>query len=62
MARTAKEVRDKLKANGMIVRQWAKQHGFPENTVRAVIYSKNKGNYGKSHKVAVALGIKDAPK
>lgn len=51
----------RLRAAGKSVPQWAKENGFSIRAVRAVIYGHNKGNYGTSHKIAVALGIKDPP-
>jgi len=51
--------REALRAQGVTVREWAEQHGFPERAVRAVLSGHNKGNYGQSHRIAVALGIKE---
>ncbi len=61
MAITLKAARDKLKAEGLTAQDWAKRYGFPIRSVRAVLSGHNKGNYGQSHKIAVALGIKDRP-
>lgn len=42
--------------------QWAKENGFPVRAVRAVIYGHNKGNFGRAHRIAVALKIKAVSK
>lgn len=49
-----------LWAEGKTVASWAKEHGFSERAVRAVISGHNKGNYGQAHQIAVALGLKEA--
>lgn len=62
MAISGDEVRRQLRQEGMTIPDWAREHGFPVRTVRAVIYGHNKGHYGQAHLVAVALGMKDKPK
>jgi gp16 family phage-associated protein len=62
MSKTAQQVRSELTAKGMTLPEWAKRHGFPVRSVRAVLYGHNKGRYGQSHQIAVALGLKDQPK
>lgn len=62
MSKTVDEVKKTMRDNGLSLPEWAKTHGFPVRSVRAVLYGHNKGNYGMSHKIAVALGLKAAPK
>lgn len=59
MAITLTQAREKLRAEGYTVRDWAERHGFPLHGVRAVLYGRNKGNFGQSHAIAIALGVKD---
>ena len=60
MPLTTQEAKQQLSDKGLTVSDWAKQHGFPVRAVRAVLSGHNKGNYGQSHKIAVALGLKKA--
>ena len=48
-----------IRRRGETVCGWARDHGFNPRLVRAVIYGYVKGKWGESHKIAVALGIKD---
>ena len=59
MAITLTKARAKLRSEGITVREWAERHGFPLHAVRAVLYGRNKGNFGQAHRIAVALGVKD---
>lgn len=54
------KVKAQLRAEGLTIKEWAKDNGFSIYSVRAVISGHNKGHYGKAHKIAVALGIKDS--
>ncbi|HCL4240814.1 DNA-binding protein [Pseudomonas sp. B111] len=56
--KTAEQVKAQFKAKGLTVTQWAKDHGFPPTAVSQVLNGFSKGNYGQSHDIAVALGIK----
>lgn len=60
--RTADEARRWLRANGITVHQFARDHGFQIQNVKDLLHGKTKGNYGESHLVAVALGMKADPK
>ena len=62
MSKTPEEVKQKLRAKGLTVQQWATGQGFNVRAVRAVLYGHNKGHYGQAHKIAVALGMKKALK
>ncbi|PIQ27214.1 DNA-binding protein [bacterium (Candidatus Blackallbacteria) CG18_big_fil_WC_8_21_14_2_50_49_26] len=56
---TREEARHALLMQGKTIRQWARENGFNEKTVYAVMHGLNKGNYGAAHNVAVLLGIKE---
>jgi len=56
--KTVDQVKAEFKANGMTVTQWAKDNGFEPTSVSQVLNGFAKGNYGKAHDIAVALGIK----
>lgn len=51
-------VKQKIHAQGMTVKQWAEQHGYPVPEVYKVLNGERKGLYGRSHSIAVALGLK----
>lgn len=59
MAMTAEQVKAKLRQRGVTIKAWAEKNGFPAASVRAVLNGHNQGNYGQSHKIAVALGLKE---
>jgi len=61
MSKSTTPTVQRLRYEGKTVTQWAKEHGFPIRAVRAVISGHNKGNYGQSHRIAVALGLKEGP-
>ena len=55
---TADQVKAKLKAQGITVKQWADANDFDYETTCKVLQGVRKGNYGVGHKIAVALGLK----
>ncbi|WP_367278468.1 hypothetical protein [uncultured Amaricoccus sp.] len=59
MTTVLKSARERLRREGVTVADWAKRNRFPLHAVRAVLYGRNKGNYGQAHGIAVALGVKD---
>lgn len=61
MSKTRTQIVEALWSEGKTVTQWAKDNGFSERAVRAVIAGHNKGNYGQAHHIAVALKIKGNP-
>lgn len=61
MTITPKEAKQNLIAQGQSIAGWARENGFSVPSVRAVLAGHNKGNFGESHKVAVALGLKVPP-
>ena len=46
-------------ARGELISDWARARGFQRNDVYAVLSGRLKGNTGKGHLIAVALGIKE---
>lgn len=60
-ALTPVQVKDKLRAQGKTLAQFAKEHGFAASDVYRVIGGSRKGLYGKGHEIAVALGLKVNP-
>ena len=59
--KTPEEAKYWLKANGITVTEWARQHGFNRLTVTDLLNGRRKGTHGEGHLVAVALGIKADP-
>lgn len=55
---TSNEIRTALRAQGITVAGWAKARGFSTDDVYAVLNGRTKGNWGRSHEIAVALGLK----
>ncbi|WP_439526859.1 hypothetical protein [Roseovarius mucosus] len=60
MATKLEQAKAKLRAEGTTIKAWAKAKGFSIHSVRAVIAGHNKGHYGEAHRIAVALGLKEA--
>jgi gp16 family phage-associated protein len=52
------EVRDQFREDGATVADWADAHGFSRESVYAVLSGRAKGDRGKAHEIAVALGLK----
>ncbi len=57
--RTATQVREDFLRKGEPISAWAIGHGFSPAHVGNVLSGRNKGVRGKSHKIAVLLGMKD---
>ncbi|VVE55673.1 phage-related DNA-binding protein [Pandoraea iniqua] len=57
---TGEQVKRKLRSEGKTIRQWADENGFSYILVSRVIRGVQRGNYGKGHDIAVALGMKRA--
>ena len=60
MSKTLHDAKNEIRKSGLTVPQWAEKHGFKVRAVRAVLSGHNKGHFGTAHKIAVALGTKDA--
>ena len=60
-ARSPEQARDWLKANGITVSAFAQQIEVHPTVVFDLLRGRSQGNYGDSHKAAVALGLKAPP-
>lgn len=58
---TPQQVKQLFAQHGLSIREWAAARGFSESLVYAVLSGKNKALRGQSFRIAVALGLKDAP-
>ncbi|HML92218.1 MAG TPA: DNA-binding protein [Methyloceanibacter sp.] len=56
-----RKVRAQFDAEGVTISEWARAHGFNCLTVYRVLAGSVKGKRGESHRIAVALGLKNAP-
>ena len=54
-----KQVKERFRQKGIVVREWAEERGFNVLTVYEVLTGVKKGNYGEPHRIAVALGLKN---
>ncbi len=59
MMRTSQEVRSELQKRGLSIADWARQNGFTPELVHQVLNSYRVPVRGKSHEIAVKLGLKD---
>lgn len=58
---TADQVREKFAKEGKTIKQWAKENNYDPNRVYRVLAGLEKCLYGKSHEIAVKLGLKVVP-
>jgi gp16 family phage-associated protein len=56
---TPQEAKAVLQAQGVIVAKWAEEHGFTLNGVYRVLNGRTACLRGETHRIAVALGIKE---
>ena len=56
--KTRDEVKQEFFEAGISIKDWAKEHGFSHWLVYTVLNSERQPTRGKSHKVAVMLGLK----
>jgi gp16 family phage-associated protein len=57
-AKTPEQIKSELINNGITVSQWSRDHDFNPREVSRVLNGQIKGHHGKSHQIAVALGLK----
>ncbi|RNM07036.1 DNA-binding protein [Dickeya undicola] len=57
---TPTQVKQRLHQRGITITAWAAQHGYPRDAVYRVLNGIAKARYGKSHEIAVKLGLKPA--
>lgn len=50
-----------LRANGINITQWCREHGLSRQVVVDLLRGKRKGDRGEAHRAAVALGLKPDP-
>ncbi|EPG2050289.1 DNA-binding protein, partial [Acinetobacter baumannii] len=55
----SQEVRSELQKRGLSIADWARQNGFTPELVHQVLNSNKIPVRGKSHQIAVKLGLKD---
>lgn len=56
---SAKRVREAFEESGIPVAEWARDRGFSASLVYQVLEGKRKCLRGQSHRIAVALGLKN---
>jgi gp16 family phage-associated protein len=56
---TPQEARAQLRRRGETISGWAVAHNFTPRLVYDVLNGRLAGNYGKAHRAAVLLGVKD---
>ncbi len=52
------DVRQWLSDHGMSIAKFCRTYGIPLDAAKSLIYDRSKGQYGKSHEAAVAMGMK----
>lgn len=60
-SKTPQEVKQEFINQGIPVSEWAENNGFIPQEVYKVLNGQSKGNFGRAHQIAVALGLKPAP-
>lgn len=55
------ELRRRLRAEGVNISAWARDNGFSPKLVHQVLRGGRSCNFGESYRIAVKLGLKDAP-
>lgn len=51
--------RDQFQASGTNISEWARQRGFSVSLVQSILSGRGACRHGESHRIAVALGIKE---
>ncbi|BBS91680.1 DNA-binding protein [Enterobacter hormaechei] len=57
---TADQVKTLFRQRGITFTQWAEENGYSRYEVYRVLNGQTKARYGKSHEIAVKLGLKSA--
>lgn len=52
------EVKTRMKEQGLTLKRWAADRGYPYDTVSCVLRGVNRATYGIGHRIAVELGLK----
>lgn len=61
MSTTAEQVKRRFESQGKTFAEWARENGYERMQVYQVLNGTVKGKYGKSHEIAVKLGLKADP-
>jgi len=56
--KTPEQVREEFRRIGKPFAEWAREHGYKPNLVIEVLRGRILANHGKSHEIAVLLGLK----
>lgn len=57
--RTPEEIKAEFAARGLFISEWARRRDFSVSLVYQVLSGKQKALRGQSHRIAVALGLKE---
>jgi gp16 family phage-associated protein len=57
--KSAEQVKQEFRQRGQTLAQFAKDNGWQPRDVYCVVAGVFKGRYGRSHEIAVALGMKE---
>lgn len=57
--KTTEQVKTEFRQKGITITGWARANGFSKLAVHRVLNGKSKCYRGKSHKIAVLLGLKN---
>lgn len=57
--KTPDEVKREFQRAGISIREWARKNKFDHQAVYGVLNGRFKGGRGNSHRIAVALGLKE---
>ncbi len=60
--KTAEQVKRECRAKGITIASIAKENNWRPQDVYKVLNGQIKGNFGKSHEIAVFFGLKDPAK
>ncbi|MFT7775345.1 DNA-binding protein [Roseateles sp.] len=55
------QVKEAFEARGLSIAEWARANGFDAPMVYAVLAGRVQARRGKAHRIAMALGVKQAP-
>ncbi|WP_145072237.1 DNA-binding protein [Sphingobium wenxiniae] len=55
----ARRIRERFVASGTNISEWARERGFSVSLVQSVLQGDRPCRRGESHRIAVALGLKD---
>lgn len=53
------DLREELNLQGIPMTEWARQKGVDGQALQDFLRGKSKGRFGKAHKIACALGMKE---